>query len=106
MSADFLSATKFINREIKPVIKRCSSTTGEGIDDVWKAITSFSDNQLWIQSKREQQRIKLLKTYLVNTILQRIDEKVNINYYESLLQNNNDLLIWDIIDEILSKINI
>ena len=106
MSADFSSATKFINREIKPVIKRCSSLTSEGIDDVWKAITSFSDNQLWIQSKRQQQRIKLLKTHLVNAILQKLDEKVNINYYESLLENNDDLLIWDVIDEILSKINI
>ena len=46
ISAEYISALKFVrprNQAWKPVVKRISSKTGEGLEDLWKLMLNFEE---------------------------------------------------------------
>lgn len=103
MSAEFISATKFINRTDKPKVKRCSALTGEGIEDVWYAMEELFSDQEKIKEKRKIQKLRLLRSQLMNAILTKLEKDINLKEIEKKLKDD-DVLLWDVVDELVNKI--
>jgi LAO/AO transport system kinase len=104
MSAEFISATKYINIGEKPKVRRVSSLTGDGIDLVWEDVIQYTDNEEVKLDKRRVNRVKLLRSYLLQAILDQIDKKHNLKEFENLLRNDDSVILWDVVDQVLNKI--
>ena len=93
MSAEILSATKFVNFGQKPIVKRCSAVTNEGIDDIWSAmkeLTADEDKKLEI---RREQRVRLLKIGLINEFLAEISRRIPLEEYENMLRRDQSVIV-------------
>jgi LAO/AO transport system kinase len=106
MSAEFISATKFINLGEKPIVKRISSTSGQGIEEVIQIILNLASDVEKKLTIRADQRLKSLKPQLINSLLREIDIKVDLSKYEALIRDNDNVLVWDLVDEIVNQLKI
>jgi LAO/AO transport system kinase len=103
MAAEFISATKFINIGTKPRVRRISAHSGEGLTELWDIIKSLSSDREVKLEKRRQKRVNLLRSYLVEAILNRLQDQYNLEAFEQRLLVDDSLLLWDVVDEILTK---
>lgn len=104
MSAEFISATKYVNIGTKPVIRRISSRSKEGIDGVWIDMKDYFKDMNKINDLRAEKRVKMLRNYLINEVMDRLNVKYNLKMYEETLINDHSVILWDIVDDILDKI--
>lgn len=104
MSAEFISATKYINIGSKPSVRRISSVTQEGIDNVWNDMKEFCGDEEKILSIRREKRVKLLRSYLLQEIMDRVNTKYKLNVYEEKLKQDDSLILWEVVDDVLGKI--
>ena len=103
MSAEIMSATKFINFGERPVVKRISSVTNEGIDEVWtemQALVECEDKKL---EKRREQRVRLLRVGLVNEFLSEIKRRIPLDKYENMLRTDQTVIVEDLIEKIFDE---
>ena len=103
MSAEIQSATKFITTGQRPPVKRCSSVTREGIDDVWSDMQKLVEDEETKLKKRKEQRVKLLKSGLINEFLEEINRRIPLEKYEDLLRTDDAIIVEDLIQEIFDE---
>jgi LAO/AO transport system kinase len=101
MAAEITSATKFVNFGEKPIVKRCSALTHEGIDDIWLSIQKLIESEEKKLNKRKEQKVKLLRIALINEIFDLLNENISFKQYEQLLKSNENLLVEDVIQHII-----
>ena len=66
ISAEYISALKFVRprgRTWKPVVKRISSKTGDGLEDLWKLMTDF-EAQMTESGEFSERRTQQLKVWM------------------------------------------
>lgn len=103
MSAEIQSATKFINAGQRPPVKRCSSISHEGIDEVWTEIERLVEDEEAKLKKRKEQRVKLLKSGLINEFLAEINKRIPLEKYEDMLRKDDTVIVEDLIQEIFDE---
>ncbi|CAG2107125.1 unnamed protein product [Medioppia subpectinata] len=103
MSAEIMSATKFINYGERPPVIRCSAVTNEGIDDIWAKMEALVECEEKKAEKRNEQRVKHLKIGLVNEFLTELNRRIPLEKYEELLRTDATVIVEDIIEKIFDE---
>ena len=103
MAAEILSATKFVNFGQKPVVKRCSAVTNEGIDEVWLEIQELVKCEDTKLEKRREQRVRLLRIGLINEFLSEINRRIPLEKYENMLREDQTVIVEDLIEKIFDE---
>ena len=74
ISAEYISALKFVrprNQAWKPVVKRISSKTGEGLEDLWKLMLNFEE-KLTESGEFPDRRRQQLKVWMWTQVTARL----------------------------------
>ena len=104
MRGEIKSATKFVDHNERPTVRCISSVTKEGIEDVWKEINDrVNHDKEMKKSKRQEQKIKLLRIDLVNELFGLIGRNLEYDEYEKRLKSNPSLSIYELVQEIIYK---
>ena len=103
MSAEIMSATKFINYGERPVVMRCSALTRDGIDEVWTQMQALAQSEDKKMEKRREQRVKHLKIGLINEFLTELNRRIPLDKYEDLLRTDETVIVEDIIEKIFDE---
>lgn len=104
MRGEIKSATKYIDYTERPVVKCVSSKTKEGIDEVWTDIDTYvNQDQQLKATKRQGQKIKLLRIDLVNELFDLLSHHLNYEEFEKRLINDPRLSNYELVQEIIYR---